>query len=180
MVVPPAGARDNAAGSAPMSIPILVLAVVFVLIAVRRLVRRRLPIWAVMSGGALTVLLTGEIAPARALAAINVDVMLFLFGAFVVGQALETSGYLFHLSYKLFRRARSADMLLLLVLFGAALASAFLMNDTLAIIGTPLVLLLRLCWQNSSTPSALTSASFASRQAMAASRAASLPPCMGS
>jgi Na+/H+ antiporter NhaD/arsenite permease-like protein len=125
-----------------MSIPILVLAVVFVLIAVRRLVRRRVPIWAVMLAGALAVLVTGEIAPARALAAINVDVMLFLFGAFVVGQALESSGYLFHLSYRFFRRAQSADALLLLVVFGAALASAFLMNDTLAIIGTPLVLVL--------------------------------------
>jgi Na+/H+ antiporter NhaD/arsenite permease-like protein len=125
-----------------MPIPILVLAAVFLLIAVRRLVRRRVPIWAVMLAGALAVLATGQISPSEALAAINVDVMLFLFGAFVVGQALESSGYLFHLSYRLFSRARSADALLLLVLFGAGIASAFLMNDTLAIIGTPLVLVL--------------------------------------
>lgn len=121
---------------------ILVLAVVFVLIAVRRFGRVRLPIWGVMLGGAAAVLLAGEITPVQAAAAIDVDVMLFLFGAFVVGQALETSGYLFHLSYKLFSRARSADTLMLYLLFGAGLASAFLMNDTLAIIGTPLVLLL--------------------------------------
>jgi Na+/H+ antiporter NhaD/arsenite permease-like protein len=125
-----------------MSIPVIVLAVVFLLIAVRRFGRLRLHIWTIMLGGALAVLLTGQITPARAIAAIDLDVMLFLFGAFVVGQALETSGYLFHLSYKLFSRARSADALLWYLLFGAGLSSAFLMNDTLAIIGTPLVLLL--------------------------------------
>jgi Na+/H+ antiporter NhaD/arsenite permease-like protein len=66
--------------------------------------------------------------------------MLFLFGVFVVGHALEASGYLYHLSYRGFRRARSVDSLLLAILFGVGLASALLMNDTLAIIGTPLVL----------------------------------------
>jgi Na+/H+ antiporter NhaD/arsenite permease-like protein len=86
--------------------------------------------------------LTGQISPAAALGAIDADVMLFLFGVFVVGQALEQSGYLFHLSYKVFNRVGTADGLILLILFGAGAASAILMNDTLAVIGTPLVLLL--------------------------------------
>jgi Na+/H+ antiporter NhaD/arsenite permease-like protein len=68
--------------------------------------------------------------------------MLFLFGMFIVGEALEESGYLSHLSYRLFRRAKSTDSLVLLILFGLGLVSAFLMNDTLAIIGTPVVLIL--------------------------------------
>jgi len=67
-------------------------------------------------------------------------VMLFLFGMFVVGQALVSSGYLYFLAYRLFYRIRSSDALVLMVLFGGGLASALLMNDTLAIIGTPLVL----------------------------------------
>jgi Na+/H+ antiporter NhaD/arsenite permease-like protein len=125
-----------------MPISILILAVVFVLIAIRRVGRFHLPIWGVMAGGAVAVLVTGQISPMRAVAAIDIDVMLFLFGVFVVGQALESSGYLFHVSHRLFRRARSADALMLAIIFGAGFASAFLMNDTLAIIGTPLVLLL--------------------------------------
>jgi Na+/H+ antiporter NhaD/arsenite permease-like protein len=92
--------------------------------------------------GAVAVLVTGQIGPREALGAIDPDIMLFLFGVFVVGQALEESGYLFHLSYLVFRRAGSADGLILLILFGFGFASAFLMNDTLAVIGTPLVLLL--------------------------------------
>jgi len=121
-------------------VSIIVLLVVFALIAVRQIGRFRLQIWQVMLLGALTVLLTGQISPAKALQAINLDVILFLFGMFVVGQALEESGYLSHLSSRLFGRAKTVDSLLLLILFGAGLLSAFLMNDTLAIIGTPVML----------------------------------------
>jgi Na+/H+ antiporter NhaD/arsenite permease-like protein len=66
--------------------------------------------------------------------------MLFLFGMFVTGQALEESGYLSHLSFQLFKRVKSVDRLLLMILFVTGFASAFLMNDTLAIIGTPVAL----------------------------------------
>jgi Na+/H+ antiporter NhaD/arsenite permease-like protein len=121
-------------------VSIIVLLVVFVLIAVRQIGRFRFQIWQVMLLGALTVLLTGQISPANALKAINPDVMIFLFGMFVVGQALEESGYLSHLSFRLFGRTKSLDSLLLLILFGTGLLSAFLMNDTLAIIGTPVML----------------------------------------
>jgi Na+/H+ antiporter NhaD/arsenite permease-like protein len=121
-------------------ISIIVLLVVFVLIAVRQIGRFRLQIWQAMLLGALAVLITGQISLAQALRAINLDVILFLFGMFVVGQALEESGYLSHLSSRLFGRARTADGLLLLLFFGAGLLSAFLMNDTLAVIGTPMML----------------------------------------
>jgi Na+/H+ antiporter NhaD/arsenite permease-like protein len=93
-----------------------------------------------MFGGAVAVLIMGQIAPADALAAINIDVMVFLFGMFVVGEALSRSGYLDQLSRRLFRHARTPGELLILVIFGFGLLSALLMNDTLAIIGTPLVL----------------------------------------
>jgi Na+/H+ antiporter NhaD/arsenite permease-like protein len=125
-----------------MNVPILALAGVFLLVAVRQVDRLRLALWQIMLLGAAVVLATGRIGPARALHAIDADVMLFLFGVFVVGQALEESGYLFHLSYRMFKRAATTDGLILRILFGAGFASAFLMNDTLAVIGTPLVLLL--------------------------------------
>lgn len=122
------------------SLPVVVLFVVFVLIALRGVGRFRIAIWQAMVGGAVIVLLGGDIAPAAALAAIDWDVMLFLFGMFVVGQALVQSGELYRAAYGLFSRARSTDALVLILLFAAGLASAVLMNDTLAIIGTPLAL----------------------------------------
>ncbi|MBM4237327.1 MAG: anion transporter [Euryarchaeota archaeon] len=123
-----------------LNIPVIVLVAVFILIAVRQVGRTRLRIWQIMLFGALAVLITGQIHPADALLAINLDVMLFLFGMFVVGEALYESGYLFHIAHKAFKGARNADQLILLVLFTFGILSSFLMNDTLAIIGAPLVL----------------------------------------
>jgi len=120
--------------------PICVLAAVFILIAVRKIGRIHLKIWQIMTLGALAVLLTGQIAPYDALLSINTDVMLFLFGVFVVGEALYMSGYLFNLSYHIFRCAGTVHHMVLLILFVMGIFSAILMNDTLAIIGTPLML----------------------------------------
>ena len=125
-----------------MIIPIIVLAIVFVLIATRRIGNIKLQIWQIMLLGAIAVLATGQISPLNALLSINLDVILFLFGMFIVGEALVESGYISYLSHRLFKRAKSPDQLLLAVLFGMGLAAAFLMNDTIAIIGTPVVLLL--------------------------------------
>jgi Na+/H+ antiporter NhaD/arsenite permease-like protein len=90
--------------------------------------------------GALAVLLTGQITVADAVRAINIDVMVFLFGMFVVGEGLVASGYLACIAHRLFHRAGSVDRFVLAILLCLGLLSAILMNDTLAIIGTPLVL----------------------------------------
>ncbi len=121
-------------------VSIITLIIAFVLIAIRQIGRFRFQIWQIMLAGAVVVLVSGQISPSNALKAINPDVMLFLFGMFIVGQAMEESGYLSHLSFKLFGRARSVNSLLLLILFGAGFLSAILLNDTLAIIGTPVML----------------------------------------
>jgi Na+/H+ antiporter NhaD/arsenite permease-like protein len=123
-------------------ISIIILAIVFILIAVRQIGKFKLQIWQIMLFGALAALFTGQIAPIAALKSINIDVILFLFGMFVIGEALEESGYLSHLTYRFFKRAKSTNTLIIFILLGMGVASAFLMNDTLAIIGTPVVLLL--------------------------------------
>jgi Na+/H+ antiporter NhaD/arsenite permease-like protein len=125
---------------AGLPLSIIVLIAVFILIAVRQVGKAKLRIWQVMLGGAVAVLLTGEISPLDAATAVNIDVMLFLLGMFIIGEALYESGYLSHLSYRLFKRAKSVDQLILLILFGFGFLSAFLMNDTLAIIGTPMMI----------------------------------------
>jgi len=129
--------------SYPVPLPdlsVLILLGVFVLTALRQVGSLRLQIWQIMTLGAALVLLLGEISPEEALKAINMDVLIFLFGAFCVGEALNRSGYLAWLGNRIVSRAKNTDQLVLLVLFSAGILSAFLMNDTLAIMGTPLVL----------------------------------------
>ncbi|MDM7985776.1 MAG: SLC13 family permease [Smithella sp.] len=125
-----------------MNIPIITLAAVFLLIAIRQIGTIRMKIWQIMLGGAITVILTGQISPLAAFHAINFDVIFFLFGMFIIGQAIEDSGYLTHLCYKFFGKVKSVDKLVLAILLIMGIGSAFLMNDTLAIIGTPMMILL--------------------------------------
>lgn len=125
-----------------MNLPLWILAVVLILIAFRHLAGGRLRIWQIVLGGALAVLLTGGIGPANAWLAIDWEVIGFLFGVFVLGQALAESGLLARASARLLGRVRSAGGLVLAVLLAGGLASALLMNDTLAVIGTPLMLAL--------------------------------------
>ncbi len=119
--------------------PAIVLAGVIFLIAMRGR-WKGYKIWHVMAFGAMVVVFSGYLSPVRALESVNLDVMFFLFGMFVVGEALERSGYLAQLAGWLYGRGRTVDHMVLLTLFGMGLASALLMNDTLAIIGTPVML----------------------------------------
>jgi Na+/H+ antiporter NhaD/arsenite permease-like protein len=125
-----------------LNISAAVLAVVFLMIAIRNVGGVRLQIWQIMLLGAMAVLVTGQIGPREALMSINLDVMIFLWSMFTIGQAMQESGYLLHLSARLFGGARTKDQLVLLILFGFGSLSALLMNDTLAIIGTPMVIYL--------------------------------------
>lgn len=75
-----------------MNLSVIVLLAVLALIAARKVGHMRIAIWQAMVGGALVVLASGPISPRAALAAIDAEVMLFLFGMFVVAEALVKSG----------------------------------------------------------------------------------------
>jgi len=123
-----------------MNLSLLVLVSVFLVIAFRKIGGIPVKIWQAMLAGATLVLLTGQIEPLAALQAIDLDVIFFLFGMFVVGEAMIMSGYLNSLAYRGLHRIHSAEGLVAAILIGGGLGSAILMNDTLAIVGTPLVL----------------------------------------
>ncbi len=121
-------------------ISLIVLIAVLILISIRQTSRIKIEIWQIMLMGALTVLLTGQISPQDGYRSINFDVIVFLTGMFIIGEAMYESGFLLFLSSQMLGRIKSLDKLVLLILFGTGMLSAILMNDTLAIIGTPLVL----------------------------------------
>ncbi|MEI7433666.1 MAG: SLC13 family permease [Methanomicrobiales archaeon] len=125
-----------------MELSLIILLAVFLLIAVRQVGQFRFRIWQVMGAGAVAVLITGQISMPDAARSVNIDVMVFLFGMFIVGEALAESGYLFTISQHLVSHCKNSWQFILLFIFSMAFLSAFLMNDTLAIIGTPLALYL--------------------------------------
>lgn len=123
-----------------LPVAVYILAVVFLLIIVRQVGRVRLPIWLIMTGGAVCALLTGSISPMDAVASVNVEVIVFLFGMFVLGVGMERSGVLHSTSLAAFSHAVTRKQILLGFILLMAVAAAFLMNDTVAIIGTPIAL----------------------------------------
>lgn len=66
--------------------------------------------------------------------------MLYLLGVFFISQAAEESGYLEHLTDQIFYYTNTGKQALLLIVFILGLGAALIMNDTIAIIGTPIIL----------------------------------------
>jgi len=122
--------------------PIIVLIIVYVLIAIRQIGKFRIQPWQSMMLGAILVLVTGQIKPINAFKAVNFDVLIFLFGMFVIGEAFAQSGYIYHLSYKAFNKAKTINQLLWLIILSMGLLSPFFINDTMVIVSTPLIIYL--------------------------------------
>ncbi|HJJ27852.1 MAG TPA: SLC13 family permease [Methanocorpusculum sp.] len=119
-----------------------ILCAVFILIIVRRIGKFRLPVWLIMTLGAAAALVSFSISPLDALFSINIDVIVFLFGMFIVGAALDKSGLLDAAASRAFIRARTKKEVLLIFILLAGLSAAIFMNDTTAVIGTPVALYL--------------------------------------
>ncbi len=82
----------------------------------------------------------GAIPLRDAYAAVNLDVVFFLLGMFSVVAAMDLSGLLEYLTIRMLELAKSPQRAFALVLFGMSTMSAFLVNDTLALIATPIML----------------------------------------
>lgn len=138
------------------AIPILVFVIVYGLIAVRNIRGIRLPMWSIMLAGALAVLLLQIIPPNEAYLSINFDVIFFLIGMFILVSGLEASGLLRYITIKILERAKTPNQVLWFILLVLGVLSAFLMNDTIALVATPIVLGIAKQMKVKSTPLLIT------------------------
>lgn len=121
-------------------VPYIGLFLVIIFTIVRKIGHINIPIWAVMVLSAIFCILSGSITLNDALKAIDIDVIIFLFCMFLIAESFQSSGYLYHSAHKIFSNTSSARHLILVLIFFSAAVSALLMNDTMVIIGTPLVI----------------------------------------
>ncbi len=119
---------------------IAIFVTVYLLIALRTLRWFKVPIWTIMLTGAVAMILSGVIPLQTAYSAINLDVIFFLLGMFSIVAAMELSGLLEYLTARMIRLSKTPQRALAMVLFGMGLLSAFLVNDTLALTATPIML----------------------------------------
>jgi Na+/H+ antiporter NhaD/arsenite permease-like protein len=119
-------------------IAIVIFAIIYVLIVGR--IRFKVPIWIAMLIGAILMLVFQIIGPENTIKSIQLDVIMFLFGMFSIVSALERSGMLKLFAIKILSKSKTPNSLLLMFVIGMGLLSAFLVNDTIALVGIPLVI----------------------------------------
>jgi Na+/H+ antiporter NhaD/arsenite permease-like protein len=90
--------------------------------------------------GAVLMVMTGSLTRAEAAAAIDGATLVLLFGMMVLLVILMQSGLPTRLALASLKYCRSAEALLALVVFGAGISSALMLNDTVCLLGTPLLL----------------------------------------
>ncbi|MEN9244943.1 MAG: anion transporter [Gloeomargarita sp. DG02_4_bins_56] len=89
--------------------------------------------------GAAAVVAVGGMTVSEAWQAMDARTMVFLFSMMVVNGGLSEAGVLAGLLRGLVRHSRHPLGLLLVVTVGTGILSAFLLNDTLALVATPLI-----------------------------------------
>jgi Na+/H+ antiporter NhaD/arsenite permease-like protein len=120
-------------------IAIAIFAIVFLLIIDRKHFNN-IPIWTSMLIGASLMVGLQVISIQSAFSSINLNVILFLFSMFSIVSALDKSGALGFIALKMLSRARGMDSFLFLFIVSMGVLSAFLVNDTIALLGVPLII----------------------------------------
>ncbi len=123
-------------------IPWVLLILVNLSLIIRRIGKLEVPAWAAFMFAAIILLNTENysIKQAEGVILSQINVFFFLFGMFVLVNALEQSGLLEYLSVKLLSRTGNQNRLLFAIVFGFGLSASLLINDTIAILG-PIVLI---------------------------------------
>lgn len=89
--------------------------------------------------GGVAMVLFGGLPLERALAAIDLHVVILLLGVLVMAAYLQEAQFFRYAAYLVLTRARSAHRLLFGLTFAAGALSALLLNDTVCVVLTPLV-----------------------------------------
>jgi len=108
----------------------------------RQVLDRGPPVWALFVAGGFATVASGELPAGLAEAAIAGagPVLLFLFSLFLFADGLKDAGALDHVARWLVGRAPRTSELPVVLFVGFGLASAFLVNDALVVIGVPVLL----------------------------------------
>ena len=113
---------------------------VFALIVLRRVGRFKIEIWLAMLLGAILFLTLGIVSLGDAFRLINMNILAFLFGTFAMVEVMAQTGLLQYLAIRFLRTAKTPARLLLITLIFVGFASAFLVNDAVVLVMTPIAI----------------------------------------
>lgn len=122
-------------------LPKLILIATLIAIAVGYIPKFRMNRTTIALVGATALIVTGGIDYEKALKAINLDTIILLFSMMIINANFSVSGFFGLVAQKIIKYADTPKKLLLIVIFTSGLLSSILLNDTVAIMFTPIVIL---------------------------------------
>src|SRR5437762_2934347 len=123
-----------------MTTALLIFTLTYVFIAVQRLPFVHLNRPAASLVGAVAMVVFGVLTLPDAYAAVDFDVLVFLLGMMLIVGYLEVGKFFEWAAEWVLRRAGTTERLLLGVVVGGGLLSAFFVNDTICLVVTPVLL----------------------------------------
>jgi Na+/H+ antiporter NhaD/arsenite permease-like protein len=119
---------------------LVIFLMTYILISVRRFGKLNLERPAVALFGAALMIVFGVVAADQAFAAIQLDILGLLLGMMIIVVCLELCGFFTWVSVKMIRASRNQFQFLVLVMFVTALLSALILNDTVVLLFTPIII----------------------------------------
>jgi Na+/H+ antiporter NhaD/arsenite permease-like protein len=127
-------------GSAATVLPaLLIFLLTYLLISLRRIAHIPLERPAVALLGASLMVLARVVPPTQAIAAIDLNTILLLIGMMLVVVTLESTGFFAHIALWIVERSQSERRLLVQLALATAILSALVLNDTVVLFFTPII-----------------------------------------
>ncbi|HEX7392628.1 MAG TPA: anion transporter [Thermoplasmata archaeon] len=131
-------------------IALAIFLVTFALISVRRFPKVKVDRPAAALIGAGLMIVFGVVEPSRALQAINMDILVLLVGMMILVAGLELCGFFEWVSLRMIRYSKNQFMFLVLTMVVTGALSALVLNDTIVLLFTPIII--RTCRMLKSNP----------------------------
>ncbi|MDH2899918.1 MAG: SLC13 family permease [archaeon] len=123
-----------------LAVVLAIFVLTYALLIFRKIRGRQIPIWVSMVAGAFLMVATLSISPINAFKSIDFSVLGFLFGMLIITAGFEKSGLINYIVLWILARTKTIDGIILAVVIGSGFLSAFFVNDTIALLWTPIVL----------------------------------------
>ncbi len=131
-------------------IALAIFLVTYALISIRRFPRVKVDRPAAALIGAGLMIVFGVVEPSRALQAINMDILVLLVGMMILVAGLELCGFFEWVSLRMIRYSKNQFMFLVLTMVVTGALSALVLNDTIVLLFTPIII--RTCRMLKSNP----------------------------
>jgi Na+/H+ antiporter NhaD/arsenite permease-like protein len=118
----------------------IVFIVTYVLISVRRFKRFAIERYVAALLGAALMIVLGVVTPQDALAAVDLSIIALLLGMMLLVASLEVCGFFTWVSVKIITTAKNQFQFLILVMVSTAVLSALILNDTVVLLFTPIII----------------------------------------